>query len=78
MWVPASSACNQINIDVDTGKTTPRSWTISVLKHESIKSNAEIGLRLLKSFAFPLLPIALPLRQNPGFILTKSSGTLSK
>jgi len=33
MWVPASSACNQINIDVDTGKTTPRSWTISVIKH---------------------------------------------
>jgi len=33
MWVPASSACNQINIDIDTGKTTPRSWTISVIKH---------------------------------------------
>ncbi|XP_023337446.1 uncharacterized protein LOC111708343 [Eurytemora carolleeae] len=34
MWVPASSACNQINIDVDTGKTTPRSWTISVKQFE--------------------------------------------
>jgi len=35
MFVPASSACNQINIDIDTGTTTTtRKWQIKVTQYE--------------------------------------------
>ena len=36
MWIPASDACNQINIDIDTGSTAKtRKWTIKVTQYES-------------------------------------------
>ena len=35
MWVPASDACNQIHIDIDTGSTTTtRKWQIKVTQYE--------------------------------------------
>ena len=35
MWVPASDACNQINIDIDTGSSgTTRTWQIKVTQYE--------------------------------------------
>jgi len=34
MWVPASDMCNTINIDIDTGTTTTRTWKIKVTQYE--------------------------------------------
>ena len=34
MWVPASSQCNELKFDIDTGSSTPRTWNIKVTQYE--------------------------------------------
>lgn len=39
MWVPASASCNKIDIDIDTGTSTARSWNIVVKQYECTDEN---------------------------------------